>query len=127
MLIQQFDMILALNPGGNTFYFGSVGQDGRDVVDYFADRGVVCPPSKNVAEFILETAAKPVVRNGKRIDWNEEWRNSAQNQKLLDEIEKIVKERSQIPISEDAAGKQTEFAAPVTTQIEMLTKRVFLQ
>jgi ABC-type multidrug transport system ATPase subunit len=127
MLIQQFDMILALNPGGNTFYFGTVGPDGRDVVDYFADRGVVCPPSKNVAEFILETAAKPVIRNGKRIDWNEEWRNSAQNQKVLDEIEKIVKERSQIPISEDAAGKQTEFAAPVTTQIEMLTKRVFLQ
>ncbi|KAF3388146.1 ABC transporter G family member 19 [Talaromyces pinophilus] len=127
MLIQQFDMILALNPGGNTFYFGPVGQDGRDVVDYFADRGVVCPPSKNVAEFILETAAKPIIRNGKRIDWNEEWRNSAQNQKMLDEIEKIVKERSQIPISEDAAGKPTEFAAPVTTQIEMLTKRVFLQ
>lgn len=127
MLIQQFDMILALNPGGNTFYFGSVGQDGRDVVEYFADRGVVCPPSKNVAEFILETAAKPVIRNGKRIDWNEEWCNSVQNQKVLDEIEKIVKERSQIPISEDAAGKPTEFAAPVTTQIEMLTKRVFLQ
>uniref|UniRef100_A0A093VDA3 ABC multidrug transporter atrF n=1 Tax=Talaromyces marneffei PM1 TaxID=1077442 RepID=A0A093VDA3_TALMA len=127
MLIQQFDMILALNPGGNTFYFGSVGEDGRDVVEYFADRGVVCPPSKNVAEFILETAAKPVVRNGKQIDWNEEWRSSAQNQKLLDEIEKIVKERSQIPISDDATGKQTEFAAPVTTQIEMLTKRVFLQ
>ncbi|PCG93662.1 CDR ABC transporter [Penicillium occitanis (nom. inval.)] len=127
MLIQQFDMILALNPGGNTFYFGPVGQDGRDVVDYFADRGVVCPPSKNVAEFILETAAKPIIRNGKRIDWNEEWRNSAQNQKMLNEIENIVKERSQIPISEDAAGKPTEFAAPVTTQIEMLTKRVFLQ
>ncbi|OKL56772.1 hypothetical protein UA08_07926 [Talaromyces atroroseus] len=130
MLIQQFDMILALNPGGNTFYFGPVGQDGRDVVEYFADRGVVCPPSKNVAEFILETAAKPVVRNGRKIDWNEEWRNSSQNQKLLSEIQRLVQERSQqqpIAAEETANEQPTEFAAPVTTQIYMLTKRVFLQ
>jgi len=32
MLIQQFDIILALNPGGNTFYFGPVGEDGADVI-----------------------------------------------------------------------------------------------
>lgn len=54
VLIQQFDMILALNPGGNTFYFGPVGDNGKDVVKYFGDRGFDCPPAKNVAEFILE-------------------------------------------------------------------------
>ena len=59
MLIQQFDMVLALNPGGNTFYFGPIGDNGRDVTEYFAARGAVCPPNKNVAEFILETAARP--------------------------------------------------------------------
>jgi ATP-binding cassette subfamily G (WHITE) protein 2 (SNQ2) len=47
ILIQEFDMILALNPGGNTFYFGPVGDNGSDVIKYFADRGVQCPPSKN--------------------------------------------------------------------------------
>jgi ATP-binding cassette subfamily G (WHITE) protein 2 (SNQ2) len=125
MLIQQFDMILALNPGGNTFYFGTVGQDGRDVIKYFAERGVVCPPAKNVAEFILETAAKPVVRKGKQIDWNEEWRNSEQNRQVLQEIQRIVEERSKTPPPE--TGKQYEFAAPVTTQAAMLTKRLFLQ
>ncbi|KAL1964230.1 hypothetical protein VTN77DRAFT_7188 [Rasamsonia byssochlamydoides] len=125
MLIQQFDMILALNPGGNTFYFGPVGQDGRDVIQYFAERGVVCPPSKNVAEFILETAAKPIIRNGKQIDWNEEWRNSEQNRQVLQEIQRIVEERSKLPPPE--VGKQYEFAAPVTTQTALLTKRLFLQ
>ena len=120
MLIQQFDMILALNPGGNTFYFGPVGKDGSDVVKYFADRGVVCPPSKNVAEFILETAAK-----ADKIDWNEEWRNSEQNQRILDEIKHIREERSKVPIPE--AGEQFEFAAPTTLQILMLTERLFLQ
>lgn len=27
MIIQEFDMILALNPGGNTFYFGPIGEN----------------------------------------------------------------------------------------------------
>lgn len=120
MLIQQFDMILALNPGGNTFYFGPVGKDGSDVIKYFADRGVVCPPSKNVAEFILETAAK-----ADKIDWNEEWRNSEQNQRILDEIKHIREERSKVPIPE--AGEQFEFAAPTSLQTLMLIERLFLQ
>ncbi|BCS02316.1 ABC drug exporter AtrF [Aspergillus luchuensis] len=125
MLIQQFDMILALNPGGNTFYFGPVGHEGRDVIKYFADRGVVCPPSKNVAEFILETAAKATKKDGKSFDWNEEWRNSEQNRKILDEIKTIREERSKIPLDEQ--GVPYEFAAPVTTQTYLLMMRLFRQ
>ncbi|KAJ5484950.1 ABC multidrug transporter atrF [Penicillium diatomitis] len=126
MLIQQFDMILALNPGGNTFYFGPVGQDGSAVTKYFAERGVQCPPSKNVAEFILETAAKPTQREGKTIDWNEEWRNSAENKEMLAEIDRIRTERSKIPV-EESGTSQYEFAAPTTLQAQLLTKRMFLQ
>lgn len=126
MLIQQFDMILALNPGGNTFYFGPVGPGGSAVIKYFADRGFVCPPSKNVAEFILETAAKATQHNGKQIDWNEEWRNSDQNREMLDEIERIKAERSKTPI-EESGSSSYEFAAPTPVQIELLTKRLFLQ
>lgn len=125
MLIQQFDMILALNPGGNTFYFGPVGRDGSAVIKYFGDRGFVCPPSKNVAEFILETAAKATRKHGRRMDWNEEWRNSEQNREVLDEIERIKQERSKVPMAE--AGEQYEFAAPTTLQTYLLTKRIFLQ
>jgi ABC-type multidrug transport system ATPase subunit len=126
MLIQQFDMILALNPGGNTFYFGPVGRDGAAVIKYFADRGFVCPPSKNVAEFILETAAKATQRNGKQIDWNEEWRNSDENKTMLEEIERIKTERSKVPV-EESGGSQYEFAAPTPVQIQLLTKRLFIQ
>lgn len=125
MLIQQFDMILALNPGGNTFYFGPVGKDGSAVIKYFADRGAVCPPSKNVAEFILETAAKTTKRHGRTIDWNEEWRTSEQNHEVLQEIERLKEERSKVPVTE--AGEQYEFAAPTSLQTYLLTKRVFLQ
>ncbi|CAI7567518.1 unnamed protein product [Penicillium pancosmium] len=126
MLIQQFDMILALNSGGNTFYFGPVGKDGSAVIKYFAERGFKCPPSKNVAEFILETAAKATQRDGKQVDWNEEWRTSNENREMLAEIERIKTERSKLPV-EESGGSQHEFAAPTPVQIELLTKRMFLQ
>lgn len=126
VLIQQFDMILALNPGGNTFYFGPVGDNGKDVIKYFADRGVECPPNKNVAEFILETAAKPVKRkDGSRINWNDEWAKSSNNQEVLKEIERIKHERSNK--ASEHNHDATEFAAPVRLQTTMLTKRVFTQ
>ncbi|CBF71034.1 hypothetical protein AN6581.2 [Aspergillus nidulans FGSC A4] len=126
MLIQQFDMILALNPGGNTFYFGPVGKDGKDVIKYFADRGAVCPPAKNVAEFILETAAKPIKRDGKTVDWNEEWRTSEQSRQVKEEIERIYKERRDATANEDQSA-QYEFAAPTWLQCYLLTRRVFTQ
>jgi hypothetical protein len=119
-------MILALNPGGKTFYFGPVGENGNDVIKYFADRGVQCPPNKNVAEFILETAARPAKRpDGTRINWNEEWKKSANNEALLKEIEHIKTERSKLPSS--APDATYEFAAPIWTQTTLLTKRLFTQ
>ncbi|KAI0588081.1 abc transporter [Pyrenophora tritici-repentis] len=131
VLIQQFDMILALNPGGNTFYFGPVGENGSDVIKYFGDRGVKCPPSKNVAEFILETAAKPIKRkDGSKINWNEEWLNSDNNAAMLKEIERIKADRSKAVASQKQDGgaeEESEFAASTWEQTTMLTKRTFTQ
>ncbi|RDW72004.1 putative ATP-binding multidrug cassette transport protein [Coleophoma crateriformis] len=126
ILIQEFDMILALNPGGNTFYFGPVGENGSTVVKYFADRGVHCPPEKNVAEFILETAARGGKRaDGKRLNWNEEWLNSNEAKEINAEIQRITSERSKIPVP--SADSQHEFASPVGLQINELTQRMFKQ
>ncbi|USP79739.1 ABC drug exporter AtrF [Curvularia clavata] len=131
VLIQQFDMILALNPGGNTFYFGPVGENGKDVIQYFGDRGVHCPPNKNVAEFILETAAKPVKRkDGSKIDWNEEWLKSSNNAEMIEEIERIKSSRSKIVSETHQAGdveEESEFAASTWQQTLLLTKRTFTQ
>ena len=127
-LIQQFDMILALNPGGNPFYFGPVGDNGSSVIKYFADRGTQCPPNKNVAEFILETAAKGGSRgkDGKRVNWNKEWQQSEQNAEMLKTIQQLKEERKR-----DARPKEHSeehaFAAPVWDQTYLLTKRTFVQ
>ncbi|KAK5221115.1 ATP-binding cassette transporter snq2 [Exophiala xenobiotica] len=125
MLIQQFDMVLALNPGGNPFYFGPIGENGSAVIDYFAKRGTPCPPNKNVAEFILETAAKGGKRgaDGKRVNWNKEWMESEENAQMLKEIQRLKEERSREPIKETKA--QRAFATSVTLQSIELTKRTF--
>lgn len=121
-------MILALNPGGNTFYFGPVGENGSAVIQYFADRGIQCPPNKNVAEFILETAAKkPRGEDGRRIDWNEQWRNSPEAQHVQEEIEGLKLTRSRSTTAHKKDNGETEFAAPVWTQTFQLTKRTFRQ
>ncbi|KAL9579505.1 MAG: hypothetical protein Q9212_005068, partial [Teloschistes hypoglaucus] len=125
LLVQQFDMILALNPGGNTFYFGPVGENGAAVNSYFSERGVVCPPKKNIAEFILETAIKGGKRaDGKRLDWNKEWKDSQENANLLTEIEHIKADRSKLPARESI---QYEYASPVWLQTSTLTRRMFTQ
>ena len=125
MLIQQFDMILALNPGGNTFYFGPVGDNGADVINYFSSRGVQCPPDKNVAEFILETAIKGGKHSsGKRLDWNKEWRESQENAALMQEISRIKSTRHQAPVP--SLASQHSFAARIPTQTLLLTKRMFI-
>lgn len=128
ILVQQFDMILALNPGGNTFYFGPVGENGGAVNRYFADRGVSCPPNKNIAEFILETAAKVAKgKDGKRINWNEEWRDSQENADLSKEIAQIVDQRSKLPSKTESSQSEYEYASPVWLQTQQITKRMFLQ
>ncbi|KAH7175291.1 ABC-2 type transporter [Dactylonectria macrodidyma] len=124
-LIEQFDMILALNRGGNTFYFGPVGENGSVVIDYFAARGFHCSPNQNVAEFILETASRPSVNErGVLIDWNEEWRKSAEAKAVNDEVDRIATEKS-IPGTSDK--RPTKFAAPTWYQCLLLTKRTFIK
>ena len=93
---------------------------------YFAERGVECPPDKNIAEFILETAAKGGKRkDNEKLDWNKEWRESKENQDLLDEIKRINSTRSQNPAPQTKT--QYAFAAPIWQQTTMLTKRMFVQ
>lgn len=125
-LIEQFDQILALNPGGNVFYFGPVGENGSAVVDYFAARGSKCPDGKNVAEFLIEQGAKP---DGREF-WNKQWLESEQNKQLADEIQRIKHERGVAAAQEQensGGAKPDEFAASVVEQTTLLTKRMFIK
>jgi ABC-type multidrug transport system ATPase subunit len=130
VLFENFDMVLALNPGGNTFYFGPIGEKGKDIVKYFADRGAVCPPGKNIAEFILETAARPHKRaDGTRINWNDEWLQSDEAARVIEEIDSLKRVRSRATEEPNTKNgdSSVEFAASTWLQSVELTKRMFRQ
>ncbi|KAK2052333.1 ABC-2 type transporter [Colletotrichum caudatum] len=133
-LMEKFDMILAINPGGRTFYFGPIGTNGSVIVDYFAQRGFPCPANRNVAEFIIETAATPCIRNGHKVDWNDEWLASDQHKAIIVEIDNIAAEKrqlvvttTQVTVNDASVTAETEFAASTADQCHLLIKRMFLQ
>lgn len=124
-LIEQFDMILAMNPGGRTFYFGPVGENGSQVVDYFAARGFQCAPNQNVAEFILETAAQPLDNGDKSgLNWNKEWRHSNEAKAVFEDINRYKAAKTTAATSD---REQTKFTAPTWYQCVLLTKRIFIK
>lgn len=95
------------------------------VINYFASRGFQCPPTQNVAEFILETASRPSINSdGVRVDWNEEWRNGSNSKVVLEEIDRITAEKRATGSSDK---KPTKFAAPTWYQSYLLTKRTFIE
>lgn len=122
-LLEQFDGILALGPGGNTLYNGPVGKNGSVVVQYFAERGFSCPPAKNVAEFVLETAMQPSMLNGKLIHWGEEWKNSEEARRIRREIEAFGVSQPQ----QSTQKPTSEYAMPAVYQSWLLTRRLFIQ
>lgn len=47
-------IILNIYIGGETVYFGDIGQDSRIIREYFSRYGANCPPNVNPAEYMLE-------------------------------------------------------------------------
>ena len=117
VLIQQFDSILALNPGGNVFYFGPVGENGQAVIDYFGARGARLPARQECRRVLLETAARPGKRpDGTKINWDEEWKNSREAQDAIEEIEGLKLTRSKTVPEAVRKEQEKEFAASTWLQ-----------
>lgn len=54
-LFQVFDRLLLLKKGGQTVYFGDLGENSQTLVDYFEARSdLKCDAADNPAEYILE-------------------------------------------------------------------------
>ena len=125
-LMLEFDRVLALNPGGKTFYFGEIGENGKTMVDYFEARGAKCDPATNPAEFLLEvgTGSGSGSVNGSKVDWPAVWRDSDEAQAVKAHIEKIESERSGAT-NHDENAVEEEFAASIMLQTRMLTMRVW--
>lgn len=53
-LFSQFDRLCLLKKGGETVYFGDIGENSKTVINYFEGQGGrKCGDDENVAEYVL--------------------------------------------------------------------------
>ena len=94
LLFESFDRLLLLGKGGNTIYFGDIGEDSHVMRDYFGRHGAPCPSNVNPAEYMLEAIGAGITpRIGDR-DWKDIWLDSPEFAHAKEEIEEIKRETS---------------------------------
>lgn len=94
LLFESFDRLLLLGKGGNTIYFGDIGEDSHVMREYFARYGASCPTTVNPAEYMLEAIGAGITpRIGDR-DWKDIWLDSPECARTKTEIEDIKRESS---------------------------------
>ncbi|KAK3692958.1 ABC-2 type transporter-domain-containing protein [Podospora appendiculata] len=142
MLFQQFDRLLFLAAGGQTVYFGDVGKNSRTLLDYFEANGArPCDAMENPAEYMLELVAEGATNSNNGRDWPSVWKASDECKAVTAEIAQICSSSSSSSRSagkDDEAGTGSnndgsgsgpgsEFAMPLTSQIWVVTHRIFQQ
>jgi ATP-binding cassette subfamily G (WHITE) protein 2 (SNQ2) len=121
---------LALNPGGNTFYFGEIGSCGEKIFDYFGAQGVKVEKGKNVAEFLIEVGVGVLKSSDNpKVDFNEVWRTSAEAEAVKSRIHEACKTQDSFNSLQTTQkpGISTGFSASTWQQTCLLTQRISRQ
>ncbi|OJJ78039.1 hypothetical protein ASPBRDRAFT_191300 [Aspergillus brasiliensis CBS 101740] len=116
LLFSEFDSLLLLARGGNTVYFGDIGDHASVVKDYFHRHGAPCPPGKNPAEHIID------VVSDRNKDWHNIWLESPEQQKVLTELDRITEEAARS--GPHAVDDGFEFAMPLWDQCKIVSLRL---
>lgn len=135
VLFQRFDRLLLLKSGGQTVYYGDVGQNSQTLIDYFVrNGGRPCPPTANPAEWMLDViGAAPGSHSD--IDWFNVWRSSAEYDGVQKHLAELKRERPHHVNAPREISKQNpddktmyrEFAVSFLGQLREVQHRVFQQ
>lgn len=134
MLFQQFDRLLLMAHGGRTVYFGDIGANSGQVLDYFYRHGRVrrCAAAENPAEYLLDvvqaanTAAPPA---NKSADWPGAWTESVEARHVSAELDGLKQQPQpqQGNHAEDTTSPTTggyHHAVPLHAQFPVVYRRV---
>ncbi|KAJ2354210.1 ATP-binding cassette transporter snq2, partial [Coemansia erecta] len=120
ILFEQFSSLLLLERGGQAVYFGEIGEDAQQMLEYFERNGAPkCPPTANPAEYILDLAGST------DIDWPQVWRDSPEMDQALIEIDRMNQNTRAIGITGEV-GDNRRFARSYWYQTMRVTRRMFL-
>lgn len=118
-LFAQFDSLLLLAKGGQTVYFGDIGEQACVVKDYFGREGAPCPPGVNPAEHMIDVVSG-VLSQGK--NWSDVWLSSPEYEKMTAQLDEIIAQAASSPPRTVDDGH--EFAVPMWEQIKLVTHRM---
>ncbi|KAF6844228.1 ABC transporter [Colletotrichum musicola] len=125
VLFEHFDELLLLKSGGRVAYHGPLGNDSKELIQYFESNGAhKCPPSTNPAEYMLEAigAGDP---NYQGEDWGDIWLRSKNFQARSKEIDEMLAKRRDVEPSKSLKDDR-EYAMPLSTQTLAVVKRSFV-
>ncbi|KAF4598086.1 hypothetical protein EYR38_006480 [Pleurotus pulmonarius] len=120
-LFQVFDRLLLLRKGGQTVFFGDVGQRASKLISYFERNGSrKCSDEENPAEFILDVIGAGASATADQ-DWHAVWEKSPEAQEVRKQIEDIHAEGRRKSAVE--ATVNDKFASSWTFQTTELLRR----
>lgn len=126
-LFQMFDRLLLLRKGGQTVYFGDIGERSSTLLGYFERNGAPpCDRDANPAEYMLDVIGAGATAVSET-DWYAVWKASPEAADLDREIERLHSEGCSRPVIESKATElYSRFATPWMTQFLTLTDRGFV-
>ncbi|CAK9439978.1 uncharacterized protein LODBEIA_P40780 [Lodderomyces beijingensis] len=129
-LFEEFDRLLLLRKGGQTVYFGDIGERSKVILDYFERNGARrCADTENPAEYILEAIGAGATASTNS-NWFDIWSNSpekAATDKRRDElIEELRNKPTQLSQQEEAELSQ-KYATPYWHQFRWVCNRGALE
>ncbi|PFH48337.1 hypothetical protein AMATHDRAFT_65762 [Amanita thiersii Skay4041] len=122
-LFQVFDKLLLLQKGGKTVFFGDIGHNATNLINYFEESGSrKCRPGENPAEFMLDVIGAGATATTDK-DWHQVWVESHLCRRATEDLEHVHTEsRKQPPVKATFNGT---FATPWTRQTRNLIMRQY--
>ncbi|KAK6464612.1 ABC-2 type transporter-domain-containing protein [Scheffersomyces coipomensis] len=130
-LFEQFDRLLLLRKGGQTVYFGDIGNHSTTVLDYFERNGARhCEDGENPAEYILEAIGAGATASTS-YDWFDIWTNSEEKKvtdKRRDEliIESAANANNEHYSAQELKSMHSKYATPFFYQFYYVLKRTHI-
>ncbi|RXW23030.1 hypothetical protein EST38_g2801 [Candolleomyces aberdarensis] len=121
LLFESFDRLLMLERGGETVYFGEIGEDSRVLREYFARNGAVCPSNVNPAEYMLEAIGAGVTPRVGPKDWKDVWLESPEYRRVREEIDNI--KATGLARPEPSKASTSTYATSFFTQLRLVSAR----
>ncbi|EGV64440.1 Opaque-specific ABC transporter cdr3 [Yamadazyma tenuis] len=126
ILLKEFDRLLFLQKGGQTVYFGDLGEECKTLIDYFEKYGAhKCPPDANPAEWMLEIVGAAPGSHANQ-DYHQVWKNSTEYSDVQNELNHMETELSKLP-RDQSKDDLNSYATAIYKQYFIVTKRVFQQ